>query len=177
MSNMFISFDVKKMDTTKLKLAVSSVIAGASPGLQGLFAPPAQAALAAVGTRIEKWIDDTLSPVTFKAASPLDTERFEAIEEVVVNVFKGGDGYMASKPLSQAQQTNFLAKFAGKVPADNLNFAMANPAVIDKLHAKTRSGKPMFTEEQQEKILANIDWMKLLLEWAPAILKLLLLFV
>lgn len=176
MSNMFISFDVKKMDAAKLKLAVTNVIAGASPGLSGLFAPPAQAALAAVGTRIEKWIDDTLSPVSFKA-SPLDNERWEAIEDVVANTFKGGDGYHASKPMSAAQQTNFLATFTGKVPAKNLQYAQDNPVIIDKLNAKTRAGKPMFTQEQQEKILANMDWMQLLLEWAPAILKLLLMFI
>lgn len=176
MSNMFISFDVKKMDASKLKLAVGAIIGGASPGLQGLFAPPAQAALQAVGTRIEKWIDDVLSPVSFKA-SVIDAERYEAIEEVVVNVFKGQDGYQAAKPMTAAQQTNFLTKFTGKVPAKNLDYALQNPMIVDKLNAKTRSGKPMFTEEQQEKILANMDWMQLLLEWAPMIVKLLLMFI
>jgi hypothetical protein len=175
---MFISFDVKKMDASKLKLAVASIIGGATPGLQGLFAPPAQAALLAVGTRVEKWIDDYLSPVSFKAsANPaLDAERYEAIEEVVVTVFKGQDGFMASKPMTAAQHVNFLGKFAS-VPKTNLDYALANPMIIDKLNAKTRSGKPVFSEAQQEKILANIDWMKLLLEWAPMIVKLLLMFI
>lgn len=173
---MLISFDVKAINRSLLASSMRTLADSINPAVSGLLAPAVKAVVNAAVEKLITWIDNKLAPVSFQA-DPGDLEKYEAIEELVDNALRGSDGFMASVPLSPAESINFLAKFTGKVPAAHLDFAKNNPQVIAKLNAVTRKGKPMFTEEQQEKILANMDWMKMLLEFAPIVLKLLLLFI
>lgn len=75
-----------------------------------------------------------------------------------------------------AEATNFLGGFSG-VPAANAALVMANPILVDKLQAKHHHGNPVFSHDEQQKILANIDWLQLLLTLAPIIFKILMMFL
>jgi len=175
---MYIKFNFAKMDKAKLKLAVLSLVDAANPAIEGMFAPVAQSLLKSVGTRVSEWIDGIGGPVTFNQTpgETLSQERYDAIAEVAENVFRGQDGFMASVPMGQSERYAFLSSFQG-IPPANMQFASDNPVIIDKLNARDRKGRPVFSREQQAKILANMDWMQLLLEFAPIIVKLILLFI
>ena len=178
-----IGFDKTKISKTDAKNAVASVLAAVKPAITGIGASLVHGVLDLVVGKVNSWIDGQLSPVQIHNANPgqpltPDQEKWEAVEDLMTGVLYGSDGHKASVPMTQADEIKFLANFQLKgVPAVNLQFAKDNPGVIAKLTAKDRKGRAYFTEAQQQKILENIDWMKLLLEYAPVILKLLLMFI
>lgn len=142
-----VNFEYKKMDKEKIKLAVSSLAAGALAGFSGIGAGAIVAITNAVVTGINAEIDHWLAQVTILAG-----------------------------PVDAATVTQYLNQFPG-LPADNIKFVQDNPKLLAKLKARDRRGNPVFSQEQQEKILANIDWLVLLMEVAPIILKILLMFI
>lgn len=175
-----IGFDKSKISKTDAKNAVSSTFAAVKPAITGLGASLVVGVLSLVETKVHQFIDDTLSPVFIHNANPNSpgAEKWDAIEDVMFAALYGGDGQKAGMPMTQADEIKFLSNFHLKgVSAVNLKFAQDNPGVIAKLTAKDRRGKAYFTEAQQQKILENIDWMQLLLEYAPMIIKLLLMFI
>jgi hypothetical protein len=142
-----ISFEYKKMNGNKLKSAVSDAVEGVLSGVGGIAAP-AVAAVARTGvTALQAEIDDLLAQVTINAG-----------------------------PVDAATVTQYLNQFPG-VPAANIKFVQDHPEILAKLKARNRRGEAVFSQEQQAKILADIDWLQTLLSIAPLLLKILLMFI
>ncbi len=143
----FLTFEWKKMSKEQLKAAVSAVVAGVGPGFTGSGGGLVRMALGTVETGINAEIDHWLAQVTIN-----------------------------DNPVTAQEVSMYLAGFAA-VPQASKDFVAANPEVLRKLTGRDRHGKLYFTHEQQQAILGNVDWLALLMEVMPIILKLLMLFI
>lgn len=164
-----IGFDKSKVDVAKLQHAVDDVAGAIKPGITGLAAPFLGSMLDGVGTMVKAKISDWLDmlKIKFESMSPAEQSDFHLhVEEWD----KFAKLQFAPDP---SFATGYLANFP-QTPVKCADYVKANPALVKKLQAKDWRGRDIFTQEQQAKILGNIDWLELLTTLAPIVFKILM---
>jgi hypothetical protein len=141
-----ISFDIKQTDPAKAKAFVAALCDWAEAGV----------------ITMGNW-DKALIFDNLKKAAEAGIDAF----------YKAGPLVVGAPPVSAAV---YLGGFTN-VSAANAAFVTAHPEVVGKLMAKRRGGSDWFSHDEQAAMLAgvgNIDWMQLLLQLAPVLIKILL---
>lgn len=155
-----ITFDPKLIVVADLDAALDKIVSAISPAIGGIGAPFVRSTLGYVAGMAKTALATWLAQVKLILGNDDIEAELDHHEQQLTLVFSENAG-------------TYLAGFAS-VPAECKAYVTSNPEVIRQLKARKRNGDAHFTQEQQSKILGNIDWLKLLEVIGPIIFKILM---